>query len=262
MAYRVGILLAGAFLSVSACGGSDEFMVDSGEAGDGDSAGDGVGDGDTSPGGDGDTSPGTGGGQAGDGDASGGGENMPTEWVGDRIGPTVADSPSPDVGGMNADLPAPGECEELPVGGCMHFTGVRNEEAIEGSCVASSFTYEGGFLACEGEDFSFGANLPGFTGAPPSTFDIPAFGMEAPNIAFSLPRTGFESHDDANEYLLAESYELATRASGAVYELVEADETRVPFVAMKFSVTFTPRPTCGGCAKIRILGNLSAPIIE
>lgn len=145
----------------------------------------------------------------------------------------------------------------------MHFTGVWNDEPIEGTCAPSSFAVSERFLSCSGEGFSFGVNLAGFTGAPPSTFDIQPFDMEAPNIGFEWKAAGFASHDkDDHSYQLAESYELSTRASGAVYELVQEDETRVPFVAMRFAVTFTPRPTCGGCAKIRIIGNLDAPTAE
>lgn len=198
------------------------------------------------------SSPGTGG-AAFEGDGSGGAGESP--WEGELRGPSLSDLDT-TMGGFNADLSVPEPCEDFPVAGCAHVTGMVGGAAVTQNCFAESFELESGVLTCSGEGFSLWLALSGFVGAPPSDFNMVAdSGMHV--IGYSSEAPSFASHA-AGSYAIEQDYEqVGVRAVGVRYSLV-SEVSEETFVSMVFTLTFSPRPTCPTCPEIRLRAALSA----
>ncbi len=206
------------------------------------------------------------GGESGDNDGRGG-EDALTASGGDeqgsggeeadgvRRGPALSDIDT-TLGGMNGDLLEPAACPEFPGTMCVELTGMsKGTQAISASCKPDTFDNDSGNVTCQGEGISIGFNLKMFSGAPPSSFKFTADPLQYP-ILFEWNDAGFATHK-AGVYAVAESHEFVFRTEGVVYEEEFPDDSRVPYVAGVFSVSWTKRPTCPSCPDVRLRGNFA-----
>ncbi len=248
------VLFSAVALAAVSCSGDNFGVSDEG------------GDGDTAPSSIGGQTTKASGGSSGDGDATGG-EDSQTASGGDaqgsggaeadgvRRGPALSDIDT-TLGGMNGDLAEPAACPEFPGTMCIELTGMlKGSQEISATCMPDTFDNDSGNVTCQGVGMSIGLNLKMFSGAPPSSFKFTVEPLQYP-IIFEWDDAGFATHK-AGVYAVAESHEFVFRTEGVVYEEEFPDDSRVPYVAGVFSVSWTKRPTCPSCADVRLRGNFA-----